>query len=302
MLRTAGLAFLLLGVLWTAGVASTETGFSLSGGGTLDVVGTGTMWLACAALCAVLWVVDRRAALMTVATVAAFVSVGVLLFAAGQNPTSSFIAFGAAAGGVAVTATAVLVRGERAAARLPNPLRDAAAQVFEEQPLLEVAGVQYLAELQPRAVPPAVHVRVVFQNCHDTPAVARVRLEEDVVGQPSIVLPEIASVAIGSEGWSVLDWVCPVRPGHRGEGWFHVSVNVGRDRGGRRSRPWRARTGPAGLKATQLLRGVLSRGKQYVPQAVPLPEADGARTSVDRRTREVLESELAAVVGDSGSE
>ncbi|MBV1859083.1 MAG: hypothetical protein KUG77_11785 [Nannocystaceae bacterium] len=149
--------------------------------------------------------------------------------------------------------------------------------------------------------PPALQVRVLLQNCHDTRATLSVRLEEDSVGEPGVLLPEVELVELGPDGWAVLEWLCPVRPGHRGEGWFHLSAKARRDKNGKRTRLWRAETGySSGLKATQLLHGLTRRRSQYVGETIALPTLDAGEPALPHRsTRAVELAELESLLRDS---
>ncbi len=296
MLRTVGTGVLLLGVIVAGGMAGMETAFVLAGGGTLDLWGTGGLWLACGVCWALMWVVARRAALMVACGVAATTAIGVLSFWSALKLPTAFMFFGALALGVAASTAVALVRAERRAARQPNPLKDIATELSEDPPILETGGIQYLATLDTQESPPALKVRVLLQNCQDTPATARVRLEEDAVGEPGVLLPEVESVEIGAEGWSVLDWTCPVRQDHRGEGWFHLSLKVQRDRNGRRTRLWRAETGPSGFKATQLLHGLAPRQSQYSGVTVVLPKVDEELARAHCSARAVEPAELESLL------
>lgn len=298
MLRSIGIGCVLLGVLWTAGMAASETGFALSGGGSLDIYESGGFWLASAALTSLMWVVDRRAALMTISGVGAVIALGVFMVASGGDHASPFVVFGATAFVLAVVSATVLIRADRRAARQSNPLRDVATEFFDDPPIFETGGVQYLAVLDAQDSPPALRVRVLLQNCHDTPATARVRFEEDAVGEPSVDSPELEPVEIDAEGWSLLEWQCPARRGHRGEGWFHLSVKVQRDNRGRRTRLWRTQTGPSGLKATQLLHGLAPRRSQYSGETVALPKVGEEPALAHCSKRAVVQAELESLLRD----
>lgn len=299
MLRVLGISALVLGVTWAAGTAASSTGFALSGGGSLDISGAG-QWLFCGTLVGLMWAIDRRAALMTMSGVGTVIAFGVFLMSAVENHAPAFLAFGGTAFVVAAVSGAVLIRDDRRAARQPNPLRDLAAAFFDDPPIREVGGVQYLAILGREDSPAALQVRVLLQNCHDTPATARVRLEEDVVGEPSVLLPEVEPVKIGAEAWAVLEWLCPARPDHRGEGWFHLSMKVERDTSGRRTHPWRAATGrSSGLKATQLLEGLSRSRIPYVGEKVTLPKVGPELALPHCHTRAVDQAELETLLRDS---
>ncbi|MBV1859084.1 MAG: hypothetical protein KUG77_11790 [Nannocystaceae bacterium] len=117
MMRLFVLGALLLGVIWAAGMAASATGFALSGGGSLDVPGTGGLWLFCGTLVTLLWMVDRRAALMTVSGIGTVIAFGVFLLSAAESNAPAFLAFGGVAFTVAAGSATVLIRADRRAAR-----------------------------------------------------------------------------------------------------------------------------------------------------------------------------------------
>jgi len=298
-MRGLAIVATLLGAAYFGGSAAIETGSVLAGGGSISP-GMVTPWLLCALSLGLLWRLDARTALLSVAAASTVTALVVLSSMSAMNSPPGYVAFGAVALVMAVAAGGSAVVSERRIARVPNPLRDYAASAFDDPPIFEVGGVQYVSVWDDQAQPAALRARVVLQNCHDTPAVVRVRLEEDAVTEPGVVLPDTVAVDVGPEGWALLDLVCPVRPGHRGEGWFHLSVRVDRERTGARTRLWRAPTGASwGLTATQLLHGLAGgRRSQYLGMTVALPPAEGAPGEVTVNVRPLSEDALAGALQD----
>ena len=227
------------------------------------------MWLAVGLLLTLLHLLDRRMPLLLVAAGGGFTACSVALVALEEGTRLGFQLFGVAAFAFCVGATTRLLRVTRAINAQPNPLRDAAREVFEDPPLQEVDGVQYLVFFGTQATPPALNVRVFLQNCYDVTTTATVRLEEDNAGSPSVRVPEPATVELPAGSCCVLEWICPTRPCDLQRGFFHVSLAAKRRGSGRRTLLWQATAGPGRLRSTQMLAALGS--EQYVATLVELP-------------------------------
>lgn len=289
---------LLLGLslvtFFVGGTALAWTGAPLAKGGHFDWGELATIWVVVGALLAILNVLDRRMPLMLVCVGCGFTAIIVGLVASEAGTRLGFQLFGVAAFALCVGATIRLVRILREINAQPNPLRDAARERFEDPPLYEKDGVQYLVSFGTQDAPSALHVRVFLQNCYDVRADATVRLEEDDAGQPSVRLPKPATVELPAGSCSVLEWVCPTRPSDEPRGFFHVSLGAKRQVSGKRVLMWQAAAGAGRLKSTQLIAALGSR--QYVARLVELPPATAnlalAREDIQPLSEDELRAEL----------
>ena len=296
MPKTLIAAVALIGTLYWGGSAIVETIGWLCGSRTMSSPAmTALNWTLAGASWALAFRLHRHTATTSLGVGAGLATLIVLLVASETPNATGLYVFGAFLGVAAAFGGIDAGREYARLARLPNPLRDLVRECFDGANVLEVGSVQYFVVFGSDASPAGLRVQVFLQNCRDTEAVVRVRLEEDAVGEPGVALPEVTSVSLDAAGFAELDWTCPVVEGHRGEGWFHVSLTVQRDMSGTRTHPWKAATGPVGLKATQLLHAAVSRRSQYLGVSIPLPPAAGGPARVaEAATRSLSEAELTA--------
>lgn len=296
MPKTLIAAIALIGTLYWGGSATVETIAWLSGSRILSTPAMMALnWTMAGATWALAFRMHRQTAMASLGVGAGLATLIVLLVASDTPNATGLLAFAALLGLAATLGGVDAGREYARIARLANPLRDLVRECFDGANVLEVGSVQYFVVFGSDTSPAGLRVQVFLQNCRDTATVVRVHLEEDAVGEPGIALPEVASVPLDAAGLAELDWTCPVMDGHRGQGWFHVSITVQRNTSGKRTHPWKAATGPRGLKATQLLHAVASRRSQYLGVNIPLPPADGERGRLARATtRPLSEAELAA--------